>query len=100
MEDTKCFKKKSHFFKFKACGINWVLFSSSQKQSLALTSDISVLEMSRKELEHQMGSLREKHQRDAASLKSQLSEAESQAKDVQKEVTQSIISLLRKHNTQ
>ncbi|NWQ82801.1 SLMAP protein, partial [Columbina picui] len=66
--------------------------SSSQKQSLALTSDISVLEMSRKELENQMGSLREKHQRDAASLKSQLSEAESQAKDVQKEVTQTIIS--------
>ncbi|NXT56684.1 SLMAP protein, partial [Pluvianellus socialis] len=59
--------------------------SSSQKQSLALTSNISVLEMSRKELENQMGSLREKHQRDAASLKSQLSEAESQAKDVQKE---------------
>lgn len=43
--------------------------------------------MSRKELEDQMGSLREKHQQDAASLKSQLSEAESQAKDVQKEVT-------------
>lgn len=43
--------------------------------------------MSRKELENQMGSLREKHQQDAASLKSQLSEAESQAKDVQKEVT-------------
>lgn len=63
------------------------LFFSSQKQSLALTSDISVLEMSRKELENQMGSLREKHQRDAASLKTQLSEAESQAKDFQKEVT-------------
>lgn len=44
--------------------------------------------MSRKELEDQMGSLREKHQQDAASLKSQLSEAESQAKDVQKEVTE------------
>lgn len=63
------------------------MFFSSQKQSLALTSDISVLEMSRKELENQMGSLREKHQRDAASLKTQLSEAESQAKDFQKEVT-------------
>uniref|UniRef100_A0A8B9RUP5 Sarcolemmal membrane-associated protein n=1 Tax=Accipiter nisus TaxID=211598 RepID=A0A8B9RUP5_9AVES len=74
--------------------------SSSQKQSLALTSDISVLEMSRKELENQMGSLREKHQRDAASLKSQLSEAESQAKDVQKEVTQNIISVLREYNGQ
>ncbi|XP_065702001.1 sarcolemmal membrane-associated protein isoform X4 [Patagioenas fasciata] len=71
--------------------------SSSQKQSLALTSDISVLEMSRKELEHQMGSLREKHQRDAASLKSQLSEAESQAKDAQKEYerTQTVLSELK-----
>ncbi|XP_074458451.1 sarcolemmal membrane-associated protein isoform X37 [Larus michahellis] len=71
--------------------------SSSQKQSLALTSDISVLEMSRKELETQMGSLREKHQRDAASLKSQLSEAESQAKDVQKEYerTQTLLSELK-----
>ncbi|KAM6414005.1 sarcolemmal membrane-associated protein isoform 16-T16 [Rhynochetos jubatus] len=71
--------------------------SSSQKQSLALTSDISVLEMSRKELESQMGSLREKHQRDAASLKSQLSEAESQAKDVQKEYerTQTVLSELK-----
>ncbi|NWR73426.1 SLMAP protein, partial [Centropus unirufus] len=71
--------------------------SSSQKQSLALTSDISVLEMSRKELENEMGSLREKHQRDAASLKTQLSEAESQAKDVQKEYerTQTVLSELK-----
>ncbi|XP_009282744.1 PREDICTED: sarcolemmal membrane-associated protein isoform X9 [Aptenodytes forsteri] len=71
--------------------------SSSQKQSLALTSDISVLETSRKELENQMGSLREKHQRDAASLKSQLSEAESQAKDFQKEYerTQTVLSELK-----
>ncbi|XP_053932137.1 sarcolemmal membrane-associated protein isoform X4 [Cuculus canorus] len=71
--------------------------SSSQKQSLALTSDISVLQMSRKELENEMGSLREKHQRDAASLKSQLSEAESQAKDVQKEYerTQTVLSELK-----
>ncbi|XP_050835500.1 sarcolemmal membrane-associated protein isoform X4 [Serinus canaria] len=71
--------------------------SSSQKQSLALTSDISVLEMSRKELENQMGSLREKHQRDAASLKTQLSEAESQAKDFQKEYerTQTVLSELK-----
>ncbi|XP_068019811.1 sarcolemmal membrane-associated protein isoform X7 [Melanerpes formicivorus] len=71
--------------------------SSSQKQSLALTSDISVLELSRKELESQMGSLREKHQRDAASLKSQLSEAESQAKDFQKEYerTQTVLAELK-----
>ncbi|KAM8799816.1 sarcolemmal membrane-associated protein isoform 2-T2 [Eudromia elegans] len=71
--------------------------SSSQERSLALTSDINVLEMSRKELENQMGSLREKHQRDAASLKSQLSEAENQAKDVQKEYerTQTVLSELK-----
>ncbi|XP_064012811.1 sarcolemmal membrane-associated protein isoform X6 [Pogoniulus pusillus] len=71
--------------------------SSSQKQSLALTSNISVLELSRKELESQMGSLREKHQRDADSLKSQLSEAESQAKDFQKEYerTQTVLSELK-----
>ncbi|NWZ62011.1 SLMAP protein, partial [Acrocephalus arundinaceus] len=71
--------------------------SSSQKQSLALTSDISVLEMSRKELENQMGSLREKHQQDAANLKTQLSEAESQAKDFQKEYerTQTVLSELK-----
>ncbi|NXX42731.1 SLMAP protein, partial [Tricholaema leucomelas] len=71
--------------------------SSSQKQSLALTSNISVLELSRKELESEMGSLREKHQRDAASLKSQLSEAESQAKDFQKEYerTQTVLSELK-----
>ncbi|NWI13850.1 SLMAP protein, partial [Crypturellus soui] len=71
--------------------------SSSQEQSLALTSNINVLEMSRKELENQMGSLREKHQRDAASLKSQLSDAENQAKDVQKEYerTQTVLSELK-----
>ncbi|NXU33971.1 SLMAP protein, partial [Drymodes brunneopygia] len=70
---------------------------SSQKQSLALTSNISVLEMSRKELENQMGSLREKHQQDAASLKTQLSEAESQAKDFQKEYerTQTVLLELK-----
>lgn len=55
--------------------------------------------MSRKELENQMGSLREKHQRDAASLKTQLSEAESQAKDFQKEVTWNI-SILQECNAQ
>ncbi|XP_067400328.1 sarcolemmal membrane-associated protein isoform X12 [Emydura macquarii macquarii] len=70
---------------------------SSQKQSLALTSDLSVLEMTRKELENQMGSLKEQHQRDAASLKILLSEAENQAKDVQKEYekTQTVLSELK-----
>ncbi|XP_019360522.1 PREDICTED: sarcolemmal membrane-associated protein isoform X4 [Gavialis gangeticus] len=70
---------------------------SSQKQSLALTSDLSVLEMTRKELENQMGTLREQHQRDAVSLKSLLTEAENQAKDVQKEYekTQAVLSELK-----
>lgn len=70
---------------------------SSQKQSLALTSDLSVLEMTRKQLENQVGSLKEQHQRDAASLKTLLSEAENQAKDVQKEFekTQTVLSELK-----
>ncbi|XP_074813815.1 sarcolemmal membrane-associated protein isoform X25 [Natator depressus] len=70
---------------------------SSQKQSLALTGDLSVLEMTRKELENQVGSLKEQHQRDAASLKTLLSEAENQAKDVQKEYekTQTVLSELK-----
>ncbi|XP_037761639.1 sarcolemmal membrane-associated protein isoform X24 [Chelonia mydas] len=70
---------------------------SSQKQSLALTGDLSVLEMTRKELENQVGSLKEQHQRDAASLKTLLSQAENQAKDVQKEYekTQTVLSELK-----
>ncbi|XP_043375921.1 sarcolemmal membrane-associated protein isoform X24 [Dermochelys coriacea] len=70
---------------------------SSQKQSLALTSDLSVLEMTRKELENEVGSLKEQNQRDAASLKTLLSEAENQAKDVQKEYekTQTVLSELK-----
>nr|XP_055128535.1 sarcolemmal membrane-associated protein isoform X13 [Symphalangus syndactylus] len=58
---------------------------NSQKQSLELTSDLSILQMSRKELENQVGSLKEQHLRDSADLKTLLSKAENQAKDVQKE---------------
>ena len=42
--------------------------------------------MTRKELENQVGSLKEQHLRDSAGLKTLLSKAENQAKDVQKEV--------------
>uniref|UniRef100_A0A670IPD5 Sarcolemmal membrane-associated protein n=1 Tax=Podarcis muralis TaxID=64176 RepID=A0A670IPD5_PODMU len=63
---------------------------NSQQQSLALNSDLSVLELTRKELENKMGSLKEQHQRDAASLKALLNEAENQAKD-----TQTILSELK-----
>lgn len=62
------------------------LCCSSQKQSLELTSDLSILQMTRKELENQVGSLKEQHLRDSADLKTLLSKAENQAKDVQKEV--------------
>ncbi|XP_074054989.1 sarcolemmal membrane-associated protein isoform X4 [Macrotis lagotis] len=58
---------------------------SSQKQSLDLTSDLSILEMTRKELENQVGSLKEQHLRDSASWKTLLNKAENEAKDVQKE---------------
>lgn len=70
---------------------------NSQKQSLELTSDLSILQMTRKELENQMGSLKEQHLRDEADFKALLSKAESQAKDVQKEYekTQTVLSELK-----
>ncbi|XP_075844956.1 sarcolemmal membrane-associated protein isoform X16 [Microtus pennsylvanicus] len=70
---------------------------NSQKQSLELTSDLSILQMTRKELENQVGSLKEQHLRDSADLKTLLSKAENQAKDVQKEYekTQTVLSDLK-----
>ncbi|XP_021099646.1 sarcolemmal membrane-associated protein isoform X7 [Heterocephalus glaber] len=70
---------------------------NSQKQSLELTSDLSILQMTRKELENQVGSLKEQHLRDSADLKTLLTKAESQAKDVQKEYekTQTVLSELK-----
>ncbi|XP_052045884.1 sarcolemmal membrane-associated protein isoform X14 [Apodemus sylvaticus] len=70
---------------------------NSQKQSSELTSDLSILQMTRKELENQVGSLKEQHLRDAADLKSLLSKAESQAKDAQNEYekTQTVLSELK-----
>ncbi|XP_066207690.1 sarcolemmal membrane-associated protein isoform X24 [Saccopteryx leptura] len=70
---------------------------NSQKQSLELTSDLSILQMTRKELENQMGFLKEQHLRDSANLKTLLIKAENQAKDVQKEYekTQTVLSELK-----
>ncbi|XP_033612834.1 sarcolemmal membrane-associated protein isoform X22 [Fukomys damarensis] len=70
---------------------------NSQKQSLELTSDLGILQMTRKELENQVGSLKEQHLRDSADLKTLLTKAESQAKDVQKEYekTQTVLSELK-----
>lgn len=65
---------------------SFFLFYSSQQQSLALSSDLSVLELTRKELENKMGFLKEQHQQDATGLKTLLNEAENQAKDAEKEV--------------
>ncbi|XP_044514953.1 sarcolemmal membrane-associated protein isoform X5 [Gracilinanus agilis] len=58
---------------------------SSQQQSLELTSDLSSLEVTRKELESKVGSLKDQHLRDSAHWKTLLSKAENEAKDVQKE---------------
>ncbi|KAM4650369.1 sarcolemmal membrane-associated protein isoform 6-T6 [Discoglossus pictus] len=70
---------------------------SSQKQSLDLTGDLSVLEITRKELESQMGSLKEQNQREAANLKTQLKEAEKRVITVQQEFdsTQAKLSELK-----
>lgn len=70
---------------------------NSQKQSLELTSDLGILQITRKELENQMGSLKEQHLRDSTDLKTLLSKAENQAKDVQKEYekTQTVLSELK-----
>ncbi|XP_032724279.1 sarcolemmal membrane-associated protein isoform X5 [Lontra canadensis] len=70
---------------------------NSQKQSLELTSDLSILQLTRKQLENQVGSLKEQHLRDSADLKTLLSKAENQAKDVQKEYekTQTVLSELK-----
>ncbi|XP_069874858.1 sarcolemmal membrane-associated protein isoform X12 [Dipodomys merriami] len=70
---------------------------NSQKQSLELTSDLSILQMTRKELENQVGSLKEQHLRDSTDLKTLLCKAENQAKDVQKEYekTQTVLSELK-----
>ncbi|XP_053324960.1 sarcolemmal membrane-associated protein isoform X3 [Spea bombifrons] len=70
---------------------------SSRKQSLDLTGDISVLQTTRKELESQVGSLKEQNQREAASLKSQLKEAEKRVLGVQREFddTQAKLSELK-----
>ncbi|XP_055985916.1 sarcolemmal membrane-associated protein isoform X26 [Sorex fumeus] len=70
---------------------------NSQKQSLELTSDLSMLQMTREDLENKMGTLKEQHLRDSADLKTLLSKAENQAKDVQKEYekTQTVLSELK-----
>ncbi|XP_068109817.1 sarcolemmal membrane-associated protein isoform X2 [Hyperolius riggenbachi] len=70
---------------------------SSQKQSRDLSSDLSVLEVSRKELESQVGSLKEQNEREAVNLKTQLKEAEKRVQSIQLEYesTQSKLSEIK-----
>ncbi|KAM3914891.1 sarcolemmal membrane-associated protein isoform 6-T6 [Leptodactylus fuscus] len=70
---------------------------SSQKQSLNLSSDLSVLESTRKELESQVGCIKEQSQREAENLKVQLKEAEKRVLNVQQEYdnTQAKLSELK-----
>ncbi|XP_069823094.1 sarcolemmal membrane-associated protein isoform X5 [Dendropsophus ebraccatus] len=70
---------------------------SSQKQSQDLSSDLSVLESTRKVLESQVGSIKEQSQREAENLKIQLKEAEKRVLTVQQEYenTQTKLSELK-----
>ncbi|XP_041130713.1 sarcolemmal membrane-associated protein-like isoform X9 [Polyodon spathula] len=71
---------------------------SSRQHSVELTSTLSVLEKTRRDLESEAGVLREKHQQDASGLKAQLAEASNRTKGLQKEFeeTQALLSDLKK----
>ncbi|XP_075690049.1 sarcolemmal membrane-associated protein isoform X4 [Rhinoderma darwinii] len=70
---------------------------SSQKHSLDLSSDLGVLESTRKELESQVGCLKEQSQREADNLKVQLKGAEKRVLHIQQEYenTQAKLSELK-----
>ncbi|XP_053576838.1 sarcolemmal membrane-associated protein isoform X5 [Bombina bombina] len=72
---------------------------STQKQSLDLTSNLNVLEITRKELESQMGSLKEQNQQEAANLKAQLKEAEKRVNTVQEEFESTQAKLIELRGT-
>uniref|UniRef100_A0A8C5QUM8 Sarcolemmal membrane-associated protein n=1 Tax=Leptobrachium leishanense TaxID=445787 RepID=A0A8C5QUM8_9ANUR len=66
---------------------------SSQKKSLDLTSDLSVLQTTREQLEFEMGSLKDQNQQEAATLKSQLKEAEKRVLNVRQEFEDTQVKL-------
>ncbi|MBN3273609.1 SLMAP protein, partial [Polyodon spathula] len=70
----------------------------SRQHSVELTSTLSVLEKTRRDLESEAGVLKEKHQQDASGLKAQLAEASNRTKGLQKEFeeTQALLSDLKK----
>ncbi|XP_063282943.1 sarcolemmal membrane-associated protein isoform X2 [Pelobates fuscus] len=70
---------------------------SSQKQSVDLTSDLTILQSTREQLENEMGSLKDQNQREASHLKSQLKEAEKRVHNVRQEFedTQAKLSELK-----
>uniref|UniRef100_A0A8C5QU37 Sarcolemmal membrane-associated protein n=1 Tax=Leptobrachium leishanense TaxID=445787 RepID=A0A8C5QU37_9ANUR len=65
----------------------------SQKKSLDLTSDLSVLQTTREQLEFEMGSLKDQNQQEAATLKSQLKEAEKRVLNVRQEFEDTQVKL-------
>ncbi|MBN3283589.1 SLMAP protein, partial [Polyodon spathula] len=70
---------------------------SSRQHSVELTSTLSVLEKTRRDLESEAGVLKEKHQQDASGLKAQLAEASNRTKGLQKEFeeTRALLSDLK-----
>ncbi|XP_058856467.1 sarcolemmal membrane-associated protein-like isoform X15 [Acipenser ruthenus] len=67
---------------------------SSRQHSVELTSTLSVLEKTRRDLESEAGVLKEKHQQDASGLKAQLAEASNRTKGLQKEFEETQALLL------
>ncbi|XP_040262773.1 sarcolemmal membrane-associated protein isoform X3 [Bufo bufo] len=66
---------------------------SSQQQSVDLSSNLSVLESTRKNLESQVGCMKEQSQREADNLKVQLKEAEKRVLNVQQEYENTQVKL-------
>uniref|UniRef100_W5N6S9 Sarcolemmal membrane-associated protein n=1 Tax=Lepisosteus oculatus TaxID=7918 RepID=W5N6S9_LEPOC len=58
---------------------------SSRAHSAALSSNLSALEKTQEDLQCKIGAMKEQHQQDASSLKSQLAEADSHTQSLQRE---------------
>ncbi|XP_035242666.1 sarcolemma associated protein a isoform X5 [Anguilla anguilla] len=74
-----------------------VELDSSREQSAFLSSSLNALEKSQGALETKLGSMQDQHMQDAGKLQTQLAQADSRTKSLQKEYeeTQSLLSDLR-----
>ncbi|KAI1890361.1 hypothetical protein AGOR_G00152940 [Albula goreensis] len=74
-----------------------VELDSSRQQSASLSHSLDALERSQGDLETKLGSMKDQHLQDASKLKTQLAQADSRTKNLQKEYeeTQSQLSDLR-----